>query len=428
MNIQIINYNPNSLSYDREKYILSSLDSPKSLDEFDTTIIDLSSEELWRYGGINLDSINMIKDIINLNTILKHSKKSKILIVIPQDLSVKYNYGYHSSSTKSGKHHKYTVMLKNVLKWAEANIINVLIPDNMKKIVYMLLFEETTTNINGLSYNASFHFITNTNDSVLTKSKSSEKNTSLKMDDRLILTTNNVLQSEEHLLGFLSKCNWITNTFTYPEWLIDYPILDDTELSTLISEQEHYIDQAQLIISTSNDKIKDNLEIKSILFVNGDTLVTVVFKLLETLLDIDLTEFEDVKKEDFIIRINDDLEFIGEIKGVTSNIKSEHVSQLDVHYQKHLDYLTSENKSIRVKALLIMNPLRNTPVENREPVNDEQIRLATRNGALIIETVNLLYLYEKFVSGEVNSSACRILFQTKVGVLTKNDIEQFCTT
>ena len=419
MNIQIIDYYAEPVSYTRNEYLVSTVGSPKSLDEYDTNIIDLSSAELWRYNGIKIESINMISDIMNLGVMIKKSKNSRFLIIIPRDLSIEYD------------HHRRHARLKNNLTWAESTVIRTLIPSSMYKVWLALRYENTTTNINGFSYDASFYFADHElepilPDSILTKSKGSEKYTSLKMDDRLILTTINVLQSEDHLMNFLSECNWIANEHTYPDWLIDYHILDDERHKNLISEQERCIDQARQKISTSNDKIKDNLEIKSILYTNGKALETTVFKLLEKLLDTDLSEFEDNKKEDFLIKIDEELEFIGEIKGRTSNIKSEHVSQLDVHYQKYLDCLASENKSINVKALLIINPLKNTPVEDREPVNHEQIKLATRNEALIIETVNLLYLYEKFVLGEVDSTSCRGIFKTKIGILTKDDIDRLC--
>ena len=97
-------------------------------------------------------------------------------------------------------------------------------------------------------------------------------------------------------------------------------------------------------------KLKENLRYKSILYSNGDDLVRVVFEILENILDCDLSKFEDIKKEDFLIK-KDNYTFIGEIKGVTSNVKNEHISQVDVHYQKYMDKLNEEKIQERVKEL-----------------------------------------------------------------------------
>ena len=62
------------------------------------------------------------------------------------------------------------------------------------------------------------------------------------------------------------------------------------------------------------------------MYTNGEQLVEVVFDILESFFSYSLSEFKDEKKEDFLIKL-DSVTFIGEIKGITSNVKSEHVSQ-----------------------------------------------------------------------------------------------------
>lgn len=74
------------------------------------------------------------------------------------------------------------------------------------------------------------------------------------------------------------------------------------------------------------------------LYENEDELVSVVFNMLENMLDYDLSLFIDQGDEDFSIKL-EDVTFIGEIKGATSNVRAEHISQLDVHYQSYLDKL-----------------------------------------------------------------------------------------
>ena len=61
-------------------------------------------------------------------------------------------------------------------------------------------------------------------------------------------------------------------------------------------------------------------------------------KMLEKMLNYNLSEFKDDYKEDFLIEFND-ITFIGEIKGVNSNLKNKHLSQLDDHVSDREDYL-----------------------------------------------------------------------------------------
>lgn len=132
------------------------------------------------------------------------------------------------------------------------------------------------------------------------------------------------------------------------------------------------------------------------------------------MLGCDLSEFTDKKKEDFKFMINDKV-FIGEIKGVTPNVKKANVSQLDVHVQEHLDDNDEESKNII--ALLIINHQRNKPISAREGVNDEVIKLAERNGSLIVETITLLKLFEQYLLGKKSRDECIDTLANTTGLL-----------
>lgn len=153
---------------------------------------------------------------------------------------------------------------------------------------------------------------------------------------------------------------------------------------------------------------------KSVLYTSGDELVEVIFEILEKMLGCDLSEFTDKKKEDFKFMINDKV-FIGEIKGVTPNVKKANVSQLDVHVQEHLDDNDEESKNII--ALLIINHQRNKPISAREGVNNEVIKLAERNGSLIVETITLLKLFEQYLLGKKSRDECIDTLANTTGLL-----------
>ena len=54
----------------------------------------------------------------------------------------------------------------------------------------------------------------------------------------------------------------------------------------------------------------------------------------------------------------------------------------------------------------------------------EEIKLAERNGSLIIETSTLLKLFELFLQKRLSSKECQELFSMKKGLLTIEDVEK----
>lgn len=97
------------------------------------------------------------------------------------------------------------------------------------------------------------------------------------------------------------------------------------------------------------------------------------------------------------------------------NVKSENISQLDVHYQGYLD--NNDIQPENVHALLIMNHQKNKPVADREPVHERQVNLAIRNESLIIDTYMLLKLFEKFKRNEIDQEECRNILKNNIGIL-----------
>ena len=157
---------------------------------------------------------------------------------------------------------------------------------------------------------------------------------------------------------------------------------------------------------------------KSVLITNGNELVDVVFEILEKMLNCDLSNFKDEKKEDFLIRLSD-ITFIGEIKGVTSNVKNEHISQVDVHYQSYVDKLQEDGITENIKQILIINPFRTKELSNRDEVHENQIKLAKRNECLVITTETLLYIFERFLKNELDTEHIIKAFTNNIGILTK---------
>ena len=218
------------------------------------------------------------------------------------------------------------------------------------------------------------------------------------------------------MINFLKAIGLIHENVDVPQWMEGIHMFDDIRQIDVIRESREKIQEAQNAIKAAEDIMSQNERYKSILYTSGDKLVEVVLDILGQMLGYDFSVFEDKKKEDFLAEIGDDV-FIGEIKCVNHNVKSENVSQLDVHYQSFLeDSGKSEN---HVFALLIMNHQKNKDLTKREPVHENQVKLAKRNGSLIIDTFVLLKLFEKYKSEEISREYCMQLLKNNTGILNQ---------
>lgn len=137
MNIQIINCSGENEKYSHDQNIIvSKFNAPRSLDEFDLNIIDLSEPQLWKYQGKNFDTIDETKNLNSISVMIKKCKKTNILIIAPQNISVEW-FNNVIRYINAG-------MLKDFLTTLNSIILNIL-PD--KFAPFQLYFENTRTTI-----------------------------------------------------------------------------------------------------------------------------------------------------------------------------------------------------------------------------------------------------------------------------------------
>ena len=393
--IQILTYKGNETALEGNGIKVNKIHDAESLDSFEINIISLQDSEMWVSGKREIGTINSINDLKSLSLMVENSDKTNIVILLPQNL--RYTYNRQKGSTT------YYCELKNMIDKYKA-ILSVIFPlAEYVKIVY----ENTMTRVGKYEVPAAFYF----NESevpVLTRSEKSKKGTSI-MVDNLVASTLNFSTSEE-IIAFLRQIGLLREKTKAPEWMEDIRMFDDDNQIRVIKENNAIIESANNNISKAMEIIDKNKRYKSILYTSGEELVDVVFEILEEMLGCDLSEFTDKKKEDFKFLLDGKV-FIGEIKGVTPNVKKANVSQLDVHVQEYMD--DNDELSENIVALLIMNHQRMKAVSEREPVHEEVIRLAERNGSLIVDTVALLKLFENYVLGRNSREEC-------IGVLTGN--------
>lgn len=406
--IQILTYTGKEIYYQNKNVVLNTLHDAESLDSFDINIICLSNEHIWKNDEMSQERINEIDDFKSLSVMLANSKTAHNVIILPQNMQFLYDYtkDYYGNRSYYGQ-----CELKNMIANLTQRILSVLY-EPIK--IIDLVYENTKTDLGGEKVAAAFYFNNVRPSDWLTKSERSNKATTVKAADVILSTL--LLDSYGKIELFLKEIGLIDQGQERPQWMEDITMFDDAKQIDIIRNNQSKIQEAQENIEEAKNVIKQNNEYKSVLYTNGEELVEVVLKILNKMLGCSFSDFEDKKREDFLTTCGDYV-FIGEIKGVGPNVKSENVAQLDRHYQWYLDENPDADQS-KICALLIINHQRKKPVYDREPVHETQIALAKRNGSLIVETYALLRLFEKYLSGEKDREECINILQNNTGLLT----------
>lgn len=408
--IQLITYEPRDFvenSYDIE---ISNFNNLKALDNYDVNVFDLSNPSIWRSKSNKYEKPNgeivISDDLKSIKTMIQNSKKTKVLICLPQNIQYKRDY------FRDTKYYQ----LKDIIS-VFSNVIEQII----SFVGVILIYENNNTKIGKENINSSFYFYGEAFEKI-TVSNDSEKTTTIRHKSTTI-TALDILSDKkcELLVTYLNQVNLLVCKQEYPDWLYAYNFHDDEKQRNLIEQAKAQIKLQKEIIEKANDKLVENLKYKSILCTNSDQLVDVVFEILEYIFDISLSDFNDEKKEDFLFKKNN-ITFLGEIKGVTTNVKYEHISQLEVHYSKYLDKLADEGATENIKKILIMDYERNKDVKERNEINQMQIDLATKNDTLIIDTENLLKVYEKILDGSLTKTKVVDYITNNSGLIDSDNI------
>lgn len=393
MSIQLINlYKVNDGDFSVNE--ISNFSSPKSFDMFDINIIDLRSREIYRNkDSMKVIGIDCISDFVTINEMIANSKKAKFIFIYPKniDFLALYEFGRYQISNP----------IKDITSYV-SKVFGVL---NLK-LDYKFSFERTDTKLSDdVNISADFYFPERDDFDILLRSIDSNKVTCCK-NDNLFLTTLDILTDEELQL-FLEKIGLkATSNAVAPDWMSKVMLFDDVEQLKNIEENEIKIKSSQESIAGSKDKLSENSWFKSILYTSGDELVDVVKDIFSKIFNVDFSEFKDKKKEDFTFTFKNKV-FIGEIKGVNQNIKTINLSQLDLHFTHFSEEERDDLDKNNIHKLLVMNHQKDKDLQDRIPVDPQQIEMAkNKYESLIIETVELLEMYDKFTQGEMTQKEC----------------------
>ena len=400
------------------EYTLSDFKEPKVFDDFELNILDLSFRDLWKYDDINIKDINMSKDLKHYYRMIKNNKNTKILIILPQNISFKYYLTYLDGPEK--EYYK-NEDLKNLTGFITQKIL-----EDVYNYNFILNFGKNSIKLNELNIKADFYFDEKEikEGQKILKSDKSNKLTTIKVDENIYFTTLNLMKSREVLEAFLEKTNILnkSNEEKEPEWFKDIKILDDEDIENEVSKIEEKITKLQKAKENKLIKLEENKEIKSVLYQTDKKLQKIAIKMLDEMLEYEDKEFIDEMEEDYRICKGENT-FLIETKGLLRNVNGNDINKTDGHVQIYIDKLEEEGKDQdkeKVKGIFIVATQRNRKIEERDKTPERQIKLAERNEILIIRTEQLLKLYEDFINKNIKTQKIIELFKTQIGEFKYN--------
>ena len=408
MNIQLITYRAISNPFGSLIEEVSTFENARVFDDFDISIIDLTDKSIWCNKYDRTDSISIINDFKSLGVLLNNShKNSTVIILLPGNIQ------FHHGRSNNGYFH--STPLKDMLNELQNQIIS-----NICSIPGKFIFGATSTQIEKSLIKSDFYFSNIMEKQIVTCTENGFV-TSVCNDDKTIISTFLKIDNASKLEDFIAATGIAPDKKeTQPEWFQNINMFDDEAQKQLIRDSKEIIAIQKGIINDANSQLQTNNKWKSVLYTQGDELVKTVYEMLEQMLEVNLSDFEDIKREDFNFQYKEKT-VIGEIKGVSSGVKNAHVSQLINNVSIYKDNHPEDNNE--KVSLLIINPQRKIAPWERESVQEDQINLAERNEALIIETFDFLKIFEMYRSGDLSRDECWDMISTNTGILKVEDEE-----
>lgn len=380
MTIQYISHIKKSYS----NFHCSDFSDFDNIDKFVCTIVDLSDSDIWDgvvwdHGKLKVE--NVFKQ---LNEAISNSAEKRIIFLLPQNINwVNVEGQNHSKLIADARSY-----FKNALR-------RMCFLDN--SFDFGMVRGETLLK-NGIFAKSDFIFkVDSSYYASLTENNYSKQLTTIKHYISGIIYTFLNLNNENLVLQFLETIGIQTQQDNIPEWLKNYQWFTDDELHAIIHKNNEELKRIKQSSFECTEKLQNNNHFKSILYVSGDELCLIIFEILEEILGISTKDFIDKKLQDLDFPLCNNT-FLVEIKGINTNVKSSNIGQLEQHELRYKEELEENNLPIpnSIKRILIINHQRLSPINEREHINNEQIRFAKQKHVLIIETITLLKLLELF--------------------------------
>lgn len=360
-----------------------------AFDAFDLTVIDLQDKYLWKSDYTNDKILQDHADISSIRQMMLQSNKAKCIVVLPQNYSFLYSYGYNLETHSEG--YKKKKPLKDFIKDFAVSPIGELFSFSLR-----ICFGKSITLVSNKELHSDFSFsmpITSPLKPLLTSNASTIS--TVLISETLAATTLEINTNEDLSAVIDAIFPAVVQSVLIPDWLDEVEYHDETAQRARIKE----IDEEMALLDKEKKEIEGVLsnyqDIKSVLCSKDFELEKMTRHLLAKIVEVD-EDFEDCKEEDFRFSYNDTLYLI-EIKGSKGGLKRQHISKTYDHVQIKADAMEDEGSTSKLKGVLIFASQIELKPEERDPFPETQITIACKNDIAVLSTETLLRCYEAYI-------------------------------
>lgn len=381
-----------------------------AFDAFDLTVIDLQDKYLWKSDYTNDKILQDHAEISSIRQMMLQSNKAKCIIVLPQNYSFLYSYGYNLETHSEG--YKKKKPLKDFIKDFAVSPIGELFSFSLR-----ICFGKSITLVSNKELHSDFSFsmpITSPLKPLLTSNASTIS--TVLISETLAATTLEINTNEDLSAVIDAIFPAVVQSVLIPDWLDEVEYHDETAQRARIKE----IDEEMALLDKEKKEIEGVLsnyqDIKSVLCSKDFELEKMTRHLLAKIVEVD-EDFEDCKEEDFRFSYNDTLYLI-EIKGSKGGLKRQHISKTYDHVQIKADAMEDEGSTSKLKGVLIFASQIELKPEERDPFPETQITIARKNDIAVLSTETLLRCYEAYIEKRLTSTSFKETLSQTSGLVS----------
>lgn len=381
-----------------------------AFDAFDLTVIDLQDKYLWKSDYTNDKILQDHADISSIRQMMLQSNKAKCIVVLPQNYSFLYSYGYNLETHSEG--YKKKKPLKDFIKDFAVSPIGELFSFSLR-----ICFGKSITLVSNKELHSDFSFsmpITSPLKPLLTSNASTIS--TVLISETLAATTLEINTNEDLSAVIDAIFPAVVQSVLIPDWLDEVEYHDETAQRARIKE----IDEEMALLDKEKKEIEGVLsnyqDIKSVLCSKDFELEKMTRHLLAKIVEVD-EDFEDCKEEDFRFSYNDTLYF-NKIKGSKGGLKRQHISKTYDHVQIKADAMEDEGSTSKLKGVLIFASQIELKPEERDPFPETQITIACKNDIAVLSTETLLRCYEAYIEKRLTSTSFKETLSQTSGLVS----------
>lgn len=377
---------------------------------FDLTVIDLQDKYLWKSDYTNDKILQDHADISSIRQMMLQSNKAKCIVVLPQNYSFLYSYGYNLETHSEG--YKKKKPLKDFIKDFAVSPIGELFSFSLR-----ICFGKSITLVSNKELHSDFSFsmpIASPFKPLLTSNASTIS--TVLISETLAATTLEINTNEDLSAVIDAIFPAVVQSVLIPDWLDEVEYHDETAQRARIKE----IDEEMALLDKEKKEIEGVLsnyqDIKSVLCSKDFELEKMTRHLLAKIVEVD-EDFEDCKEEDFRFSYNDTLYLI-DIKGSKGGLKRQHISKTYDHVQIKADAMEDEGSTSKLKGVLIFASQIELKPEERDPFPETQITIARKNDIAVLSTETLLRCYEAYIEKRLTSTSFKETLSQTSGLVS----------